>query len=188
MAVAFMALASCSKYNELAEDNAICDEKWANIDAELQRRYDLIPNVVATVKAQAKFEADTLTQITQARASATQIKLTGDDFSDPKKMAEFQAAQDQLSAGIGRLLVASENYPELKANQGFHDLTVELEGTENRLLRAREEYNTAVRVYNAELAKVGGKVVNSATGHTFSPRVFYSASAAAHGDAPKVNL
>jgi LemA protein len=180
-------LANCHKYNALVEANAVCDEKWANIDAQLQRRYDLIPNLVATVKAQAKYEQTTLDQVVKDRASATQIKLSGDDFSDPAKMAAFQQAQSQLQGSLSRLLVSQEAYPDLKANQGFHDLTVELEGTENRILRAREEYNAAVKDYNAELRKVGGQVINDVTGHPFKPRVFYQASAEAQS-VPKVDL
>jgi LemA protein len=181
-------LGGCHKYNALVEANATCDEKWANIDAELQRRYDLIPNLVATVKASAKYEQDTLDKVVQARASATQIKLTGDDFSDPAKMAAFQKAQDNLGGSLSRLLVVQEQYPDLKANAAYHDLTVELEGTENRILRAREEYNAAVKTYNAELRKVGGQVINDITGHPFKPRVFFTASAEATTTVPKVDL
>ena len=180
-------VASCHKYNALVEANATCDEKWANIDVELQRRYDLIPNIVATVKGAAQHEEKTLEEVTQARASATQIKLTGDDFSDPAKMAAFQKAQDQLSGSLSRLLVTQEAYPDLKAMPQFHDLTVELEGTENRIARARQEYNAAVKTYNAELAKVGGSVVNKVTGHPFKPRIYWAASAEAH-EAPKVQF
>src|SRR5436190_5328628 len=111
-----IALASCHKYDRLVEANATCDEKWANIDAQLQRRYDLIPNIVKTVKAQAKYEEETLTKITEARANAASIKLTGEDLSDPAKMAAFQKAQDQLKGSLSRLLVVQEKYPDLQAN------------------------------------------------------------------------
>ena len=180
-------LGACHKYNALVEKNATCDEKWANIETQLQRRYDLIPNLVATVKGSAQHEEKTLEEVTAARASATQIKLSGDDFSDPAKMAQFQAAQDQLKGSLGRLLVTQEAYPDLKANAQFHDLAVELEGTENRIARAREEYNGAVKDYNAELAKISGSVVNKVTGHPFKPRIYFSAGAEAH-EAPKVNF
>jgi LemA protein len=180
-------LTACSKYNALVEANATCDEKWANIDVELQRRYELIPNIVATVKGAAQHEEKTLEAVTQARASATQIKLTGDDFSDPAKMAAFQKAQDQLSGSLSRLLVTQEAYPDLKAMPQFHDLAVELEGTENRIARARQEYNAAVKTYNAELAKVGGSVVNKVTGHPFKPRIYWAASPEAQ-QAPKVQF
>lgn len=185
--VACVLATSCAKYDSLVEANATCDQKWADIDAQLQRRYDLIPNLVATVKAYAKHEADVLEQVTAARANATQVKLTADDLSDPAKMAAFQKAQDALKGSLSRLLVTQEQYPDLKANQQFHDLSIELEGTENRLARAREEYNAAVKDYNAELAKVGGKVVNKITGTPFKLRVYFSASADAQ-QAPKVNF
>jgi LemA protein len=189
LACVLFVVTGCHKYNELVEDNATCDEKWANIDTELQRRYDLIPNLVATVKAQAKYEEETLTKVIEARASATQIKLSGDDFSDPAKMAAFQKAQGELAGSLSRLLVSQEKYPELQANQAFHDLRVTLEGTENRLLRARQEYNGAVKTYNAELNKVGGVVINDITGKPFKPRIYYTAEAgAATHEVPKVNL
>lgn len=182
------AVASCGgvrKYDELVEANAVCDQKWADIESELQRRYDLIPNIVATVKASAAHEEKVLAEVTAARASATQIKLSTDDLSDPVKMAKFAEAQSGLTGALGRLLVTQEAYPDLKANAQFHDLTIELEGTENRIARSRQEYNEAVKTYNAELNKVGGKVVNKITGKPFQPRVYWSATAAAH-EAPKV--
>ena len=179
--------AGCRKYDQLVEANATCDEKWANLEAQLQRRYDLIPNLVETVKASAKHEVDTLTQVTAARASAGQIKLTGEDFENPERMAAFQRAQDELKGSLARLLVVQERYPDLKANQGFRDLQIQLEGTENRILRAREEYNGAVKTYNAELGKVSGSVVNKVTGKPFKPRVYFTASVDAH-TAPAVKL
>jgi len=182
------AVVGCKKYDALVEKNATCDERWGNIDAELQRRYDLIPDLVATVKASAKHEEETLTKVAEARASASQIKLSGDDFSDPAKMAAFQKAQGELGSALSRLLVTQEAYPDLKANAQFHDLAVTLESTENRLLRARQEYNAAVKEYNAELAKVSGSVVNKVTGKPFKPRVYYSAADEAARTAPKVDL
>lgn len=182
-----MGCGGVKKYDSLVEANAVCDQKWADIETELQRRYDLIPNLVATVKASAQHEEKVLEEVTTARASATQVKLTADDLSDPAKMAAFTEAQSKLSGALGRLIVTQEAYPDLKANAQFHDLTVELEGTENRIARSRQEYNEAVKTYNAELAKVGGKVINKITGSPFKPRVFWSASAAAH-EAPKVSF
>jgi LemA protein len=178
----------CGKYNQLVELDATCDEKWANIDTQLQRRYDLIPNLVATVKAQAKYEQTTLDQVVQARASATQIKLTADDFNDPAKMKAFSDAQQNLQSSLSRLLVTQEAYPDLKANGAYHDLTVELEGTENRIAKARDDYNAAVKAYNAEQRKVGGSVVNKITGKPFAPRAYFTASTAAETTVPKVDL
>jgi len=190
LVVVIAALSGCHKYNNLVALDETCNEKWANIDAQIQRRYDLLNNIVKTVKAQAKFEQDTLAKVIEARASATQIKLSGDDFSDPAKVAAFQQAQANLQSSFARLLVASEQYPDLKANQAFADLRTEMEGTENRLLRAREEYNEAAKNYNTELRQVGGSVVNDVTGKPFKPRVFWTATAAAKGDgnAPAIDL
>ena len=177
----------CQNYDQLVEKDQICEQKWADYEAQLQRRYDLVPNLVSTVKASAKHDADTLTKVTEARASATGIKLTGDDFTDPEKMAAFQKAQDQLKGSLSRLMVANENYPDLKGNQAFRDLQTQLEGTENRILRSREEYNNAVRVFNTELKKIRGQVINKATGKPFKDRVYFAASTEAQA-APKVSF
>jgi LemA protein len=178
---------SCENYDKLVDLDATCDQKWADVQSQLQRRYDLIPNLVNTVKGQAKFEQDTLDKVTEARASATSIKLSGEDFSDPAKMEQFQKAQSQLQGSLSRLLVASENYPDLKANAAFHDLRVDLEGTENRINRARQDYNAAVKDYNAELGKVRGQAINKVTGHPFKKREYFNADTAAQA-APKVSF
>ncbi len=180
-------VSGCQNYDKLVEKDQIADEKWANLQAQLQRRYDLIPNMVATVKASAKNEQQTLEQVAQARASATSIKMTSEDLTDPAKMAAFEKAQEQLKGSLSRLMMVQEQYPALKASQDFHALEVELEGTENRILRAREDYNAAVRDYNTELGKIRGQVVNKVTGHPFKPRVMFTASSDATA-APKVSF
>jgi LemA protein len=180
-------LPACQRYDVLVEKNQVCDEKWADVEAQLQRRYDLVPNLVATVKGSAAHEENTLAKVTEARAQATQIKLTADDLSDPEKMAAFQKAQEELKGSLSRLMLVQEQYPDLKANAQFHALQVELEGTENRILRSREEYNASVRDYNTELGKIGGQVVNKVTGKPFKPRVYFSASSEAQA-APKVSF
>jgi LemA protein len=180
-------LGGCSKYDQLVERDQVAEQRWADVEAQLQRRYDLVPNLVSVVKASAKHEEQTLAAVTQARADATGIRLTADDLTDPAKMAAFQKAQEQLTGALSRLMMVQEQYPDLKANQSFRDLQVQLEGTENRILRAREQYNQAVREYNAELGKVGGAVVNKATGRPFKPRVYFSASVDAQA-APKVSF
>jgi LemA protein len=182
-----LAVPSCSKYNELVQDDQACQQAWADVETQLQRRYDLIPNIVATVKGSAAHEEKTLAAVVQARAEATSIKLESDDLTDPAKVAAFQKAQDGLKGSLGRLLAVQESYPDLKANAQFHDLTVELEGTENRIARAREQYNQAVGVYNTTLAQIGGAVVNKATGNPFKPRVYFKASQAAD-TAPAVSF
>lgn len=180
-------LTNCSSYDELVEREVIAAEKWANVEAQLQRRHDLVPQLVAVVKGSAAHERGTLEAVIQARALATSVKLSADDLSDPAKMAAFQQAQEGLSSALSRLLVVQEQYPDLKANQSFRDLQVQLEGTENRLLRAREEYNAAVSAYNAALGRVRGQVVNKATGKAFLPKVFYATTADAQA-APAVSF
>jgi LemA protein len=186
--VSMIGLPGCQKYDQLVEKDQVAQQKWSDLEADLQRRSELIPNLVATVKAAASYEQSTLTKITEARASATSIKLSGDDFSDPAKMKAFEEAQAKLSAGaIGRLLVSNENYPKLQANGQYTDLMKQLEGTENRILRARQQYNESVKDYNSELGKIRGAVVNKATGTPFKPRVYFSASPESTA-APKVSF
>jgi LemA protein len=166
----------CGHYDDLVDKDQNAQAKWADVEAQLQRRHDLVPNLVNTVKASAAHEEKTLQEVTQARANAASIKLTADDLTDPKKMAAFEEAEEKLKGSLSRLMVVQEKYPDLKANQAFHDLQVQLEGTENRILRSREQYNEACRDYNATLAKVGGMVTNKVTGHPFKPRVYFTAT------------
>lgn len=187
LAFGAFALPGCQNYDALVQKDQVTQQKWADVDAQLQRRSDLVPNLVATVKASAKHEEDTLAKVTQARADASSIKLTADDLEDPAKMAAFQKAQENLHGALSRLLVTQEAYPDLKANAAFHDLQIQLEGTENRILRAREEYNAAVSDFNTELGKIRGQVVNKATGKPFKPRQYFSASADAQA-VPKVSF
>ncbi len=181
------AVSSCSKYDELVQKDQVCEQRWADIETQLQRRYDLIPNLVSTVKGSAAHEEKTLAAVTQARADATSVKLSTDDLTDPAKVAAFQKAQDNLKGALGRLLAVQENYPDLKANAQFHDLAVELEGTENRIARARSQYNESVSDYNTVLGQISGAVVNKATGKPFKPRVYFKASEGAEV-APKVSF
>ncbi|HEY8074705.1 MAG TPA: LemA family protein [Labilithrix sp.] len=186
--VSLVAVPACSKYNELVEKDQVCQQRWADLDANLQRRADLIPNLVQTVKAAGNYEQSTLTKITEARASATSIKLSADDLSDPAKVKAFQDAQEKISSSaISRLLVQNENYPKLQANGQYTDLMKQLEGTENRILRAREQYNDSVKDYNSTLLQIGGSVVNKATGRPFKERVFFAASAGSQA-APTVSF
>ncbi|MEI6282971.1 MAG: LemA family protein [Alphaproteobacteria bacterium] len=124
---------------------------WGEVQNQYQRRSDLIPNLVATVKGYAKQEASVLEAVTQARASATQVKVDASTITDPAMFAKYQAAQNQLSGVLGRLLSISENYPDLKSNQNFLALQSQLEGTENRVTIARRDYNAAVQDYNISL-------------------------------------
>ena len=181
------AVSGCSRYDQLVERDQTAAQKWADLEASLQRRYDLVPNLVEVVKGSAKHEQETLARVTEARAQVGKVQLSAEDLSDPEKVAAFQKAQSQLGSALSRLMVIQEQYPDLKANKSFHDLQVQLEGTENRILRAREEYNLAARDYNTELMKVGGQAVNKLTGAPFKPRVYFTATAEAQS-APKVSF
>ncbi len=161
------------KYDTLVDKDEKCEQAWSNYESNLQRRADMIPQLVSVVRGSAAHEESTLTAVMTARAASTQIKLTGEDLTDPAKVEAFQKAQAQLKGSLSRLMMVSENYPALQANAAFHTLQIQIEGTENRLLRAREEYNTSVQSYNMELRRVSGKVINPVTGHEFKPRVYF---------------
>ncbi|HET9451808.1 MAG TPA: LemA family protein [Aggregicoccus sp.] len=180
-------LPGCQKYDELIAKDQVAEQRWADLEAALQRRSDLIPNLVNTVKAAAASEKDILAAVLEARAKASSIQLRGEDLQDPAKVAAFQKAQEGLSGALSRLLVVQEKYPDLKSNENFRALQVQLEGTENRILRSREQYNAAVADYNTELGKIRGAVVKRATGGTFKPREYFRASPESQA-APKVNF
>jgi LemA protein len=185
--IAAATVSACSHYDELVTQDQACQQKWADVEAQVQRRYDLVPNLVSTVKASAAHEESTLAAVTEARARATGVTLSEDDLQDPAKVAAFQKAQDNLHGALSRLLVTQEAYPDLKANAQFHDLMIQLEGTENRIARAREEYNKAVGEYNGTLGHVSGQVVNRVSGRPFKPRAYFSASPEAQA-APRVSF
>jgi LemA protein len=180
-------VAGCQNYDALVAKDQTVQQKFGDLQANLQRRADLVPNLVATVKAAAKHEEDTLEQVTKARAEATSIQIAPGDLDDPQKMAAFQAAQSKLQGALSHLLVVNEQYPDLKANQSYHDLQIQLEGTENRILRSREEYNAAVADFNTELGKIRGQVVNKVTGKPFQPRAYFNAAPESQA-APKVSF
>lgn len=142
-----LALSGCG-YNEFQSLDEQSKSAWAEVLNQYQRRADLIPNIVATVKGEANFEQETLSKVVEARAKATSIQVTPEMLSDPEAMAKFQAAQGELGSALSRLMVVVEQYPNLKANQGFSDLRVQLEGTENRITVARNRYIEAVQSYN----------------------------------------
>ncbi len=140
-------LSGCG-YNDFQRLDEEVKSGWAEVLNQYQRRADLIPNIVATVKGEADFEQETLTQVVEARAKATSIQATPELVNNPEAFQKFQAAQGELSGALSRLLVVSEQYPNLKANQGFQDLRVQLEGTENRITVARNRYIKTVQDYN----------------------------------------
>ena len=177
----------CQSYDVLVAKDQVVQQKFADLQAQLQRRADLVPNLVAVVKGAAKHEEDTLEQVTKARAEATGITIQPGDLDDAQKMAAFNTAQNKLGGALSHLLVVNEAYPDLTAKQSYHDLQIQLEGTENRILRSREEYNAAVADFNTELGKIRGQVVNKVTGKPFAARTFFAASADSQA-APKVQL
>jgi LemA protein len=146
-AVISVALTGCG-YNQFQTLDEQTKSAWSEVLNQYQRRADLVPNIVATVKGEASFEQDTLTKVVEARAKATSMQVTPETLNNPEAFKKFQAAQGELSSSLSRLLVVSENYPNLKANQGFQDLRVQLEGTENRITVARNRYIQAVQAYN----------------------------------------
>jgi LemA protein len=145
--IALLLLPGCG-YNKLQGLDEEVKAAWAEAQNQYQRRADLVPNLVETVKGAAKFEQDTLTQVIQARSQATSIKLDAKDLSDPQALQRFEQAQRGLSSALSRLLVTVERYPELKANQNYRDLQAQLEGTENRIAVARKRYIESVAEYN----------------------------------------
>lgn len=144
----FSVLLSGCGYNNFQKLDEQTKSAWSEVLNQYQRRADLVPNIVATVKGEAAFEQDTLTKVIEARAKATSIQVTPETLNDPAAFAKFQAAQGELGSALSRLMVVSERYPELKANKGFSDLRVQLEGTENRITVARNRYIQTVQEYN----------------------------------------
>ena len=160
-----IALWGISKYNGMVGKDQEVKKTWADVESDYQRRMDLIPNLVNTVKGYANFEQETLTKVVEARAKATSVNIDANNLT-PEKFAQFQQAQDGVSSALGRLMVVMEKYPDLKANQNFLDLQAQLEGTENRISVARKRFNEAVQSYNSSIlgfpsniiAKIGGFV------------------------------
>lgn len=142
-----LALTGCG-YNDFQRLDEASKAAWSEVLNQYQRRADLVPNIVATVKGEASFEQETLTQVIEARAKATSIQATPELINDPAAFNQFQQAQGELSGALSRLMVVSERYPQLQANQAFRDLRVTLEGTENRITVARNQYIQTVQAYN----------------------------------------
>jgi len=147
VALLSLLLSGCG-YNQFQSLDEQTKSAWSEVLNQYQRRADLVPNIVATVKGEAAFEQDTLTKVIEARAKATSIQVTPETLNDPAAFSKFQAAQGELGSALSRLMVVSERYPDLKANQGFRDLRVQLEGTENRITVARNRYIQTVQEYN----------------------------------------
>ena len=176
-------MGGCS-YNGMNKMRGDVDEKWANVQSSYQRRSDLIPNLVATVQGAADFEKSTLTQVIEARASATKMTVNASDLT-PEKLQQFQQSQGQLSQALGRLMVVSEQYPQLKANENFKSLQDQLEGTENRIKLARDEYNAVVKSYNVKITSFPQTIYAGMFG--FKAKPWFEADKAAQ-EAPKVDF
>lgn len=186
VAAAAASLGACG-VNTIPAAEEAAKAQWAEVQNQYQRRADLVPNLVATVKGYARQEQDTLVKVTEARAKATSIQVSAEDVTDPAKIAAYQAAQGQLSQGLGRLLASVEAYPDLKSNQNFLALQSQLEGTENRISIARRDYNGAVQAYNTTIrtfpAIIGAKVIYGA-----KPMVPFAATTPGADTAPTVSF
>lgn len=186
--VVLLGLAGCgatSSYNSLVQSEEQVQTAWSNLQAQYQRRADLIPNLVETVQGAADFEKETLQAVTEARAKATSIQVTPEDLDDPQKLQQFQQAQSALGRSLGRLLAVSENYPKLQATQAFSDLQAQLEGTENRITVARRDFNRAVQQYNTKVRSFPTVLFAGIMG--FQPRSAFEAEAGAE-QAPDVSF
>ena len=168
-------------YNGMVKMDEQVQNKWANVETQYQRRADLIPNLVSTVKGYAKHEQQTLEDVVKARSEATQVKVDAENLS-PEKLAAFQKAQSGVSSALGRLLAVAENYPDLKANQNFLELQSQLEGTENRITVARKDFNDAAKSYNQSIRQFPKNILAGMFG--FEKKSYFEAEAGSE-KAPK---
>ncbi len=174
-------------YNSLVTLDQGVRSQWAQVENVYQRRADLVPNLVETVKGAAAFEKDTFTAVTEARAKVGQVKLDESIVNNPEAFAKFQAAQDGLGSALSRLLVVVEKYPELKATQNFRDLQVQLEGTENRIAVERQRFNETAQAFNTKRNKFPTVLIAGFFGEKFKEKAFFQAQAGAE-TAPKVKF
>lgn len=181
---ALLAFSMCGSYNTAVNNDENVKKAWSQVENQYQRRADLIPNLVNTVKGYANFEQSTLQAVVEARAKATSVTIKTDDLN-PEKIREFEQAQGALSGALGRLLAVSENYPDLKANQNFMDLQKQLEGTENRISVERKTFNETVQTYNAHIRKFPTNLITGIFG--FSPKGYFQAQSGAE-KAPEVKF
>lgn len=179
-----LCMAGCSGYNRLVNLDEGVAEKWSQVENVYQRRADLIPNLVNTVKGYADFEKETLTQVIEARSKATSVKISPENLN-AESLQQFQAAQDGLSSALSRLMVVVERYPDLKANQNFLELQAQLEGTENRIATERRAFNEIVRQYNAAARRFPGNIIASLFG--FEKKAYFEAAAGTE-KAPEVKF
>lgn len=182
--VAIIAIWAVSGYNSLVGMDENVSNQWANVETQYQRRADLIPNLVNTVKGYAAHEKETLEGVIAARSQATQIKVDPTDLT-PEKLAEYQKAQGQLATALGKLLAITENYPDLKANQNFLELQAQLEGTENRINVARKNFNDAAKAYNTTIRRFPKNILAGMFG--FDKCAYFEAAKGAE-QAPQVQF
>ncbi len=180
-----LSLSGCG-YNQIQKNEEAVFRSWADVEATYQRRADLIPNLVETVKAYAAHEQETLKAVTDARSRIGQVTLSAEDLNDPAKVQQFQAAQGNMSGALSRLLLVAENYPDLKASQNFRDLQHQLEGTENRINVARQRYNQAVQTFNSSIRTFPNNLTNNFLLKLDRKEPFKADAGAA--TAPKVNF
>jgi LemA protein len=174
----------CNGYNKMVNLDENVKNKWNNVQSDYQRRADLIPNLVSTVKGAANFEQTTLTQVIEARAKATSVNVNAENLT-PEKVQQFQQAQGQLSGALSRLLVVAEQYPTLQATQSFRDLQAQLEGTENRIKVSRNDFNTSVQEYNSVVRRFPNNLFSGMFG--FKVKEGFTADAGSE-KAPKVDF
>lgn len=187
VAIAVVAVAviwGISGYNGLVNMDEAVNNRWANVETQYQRRSDLIPNLVSTVKGYAKHESQTLEAVMKARSQATQVKITPSNCT-PQQLAQYQRAQGDVTSALGKLLAITENYPDLKANQNFLELQSQLEGTENRITVARKDFNDAANEYNVAIRRFPKSILAGMFG--FEKRAYFEAEAGAE-KAPKVEF
>lgn len=182
--VAIIAIWAISGYNSLVSMDENVSGQWSNVETQYQRRADLIPNLVNTVKGYAAHEKETLEGVIAARSQATQIKVDPTDLT-PEKLAEYQKAQGAITSALGKLLAITENYPELKANQNFLELQAQLEGTENRINVARKNFNDAAKAYNTAIRRFPKNLLAGMFG--FDKRAYFEAAEGAE-QAPQVQF
>lgn len=182
--VAVAAILPGCGYNTLVTQQEAVNSSWSNVETQYQRRADLIPNLVETVKGYASHEQQTLSQVVEARAKATQMTVQADQLT-PEALSKYNEAQGQMGAALGRLLMLQENYPDLKANQNFLELQAQLEGTENRINVARRDFNTAAQAYNTSRRHFPRNIIASIFG--FKEKPYFEAAAGAE-TAPTVKF
>ncbi|MBN2205911.1 MAG: LemA family protein [Candidatus Aminicenantes bacterium] len=185
--IIIVGLAVSGTYNSLVKLDQSVQSQWAQVENAYQRRADLIPNLVETVKGAAAFEKDTFTAVTEARAKVGQIQVDQSIVNNPDAFAKFQEAQDGLSSALSRLLVVVEKYPELKATQNFRDLQVQLEGTENRITVERQRYNETAQAFNTKRNTFPTVLIAGLFGAKFKDKAYFKAQAGAE-TAPKVQF